>query len=161
SELRAPLERWILEGYITVTPGNTVDYDYIQKDILREIVEGVDEVCYDPYRAATLIANIERESGFEGCVQIRQGYLTISEPTFNFKDYIKKGTLTHDKNPVTKWMVSNMSVLSDPAGNVKPDKSKPNRKIDGCAAIINTLARAVAYEPEVKSVYEERGIRSV
>lgn len=161
SELRAPLTKWILEGYITATPGNTIDYDYIQKDILKEIGEGVDEVCYDPYRAATLIANIERESGFDGCVQIRQGYLTISEPTFNFKDYIKKATLTHDKNPVTKWMVSNMSVLSDPAGNVKPDKSKPNRKIDGCAAIINTLARAVAYEPVVKSIYEERGVRSV
>lgn len=161
SELRAPLTKWILEGYITATPGNTIDYDYIQKDILKEIAEGVNEVCYDPYRAATLISNIERESGFEGCVQIRQGYLTISEPTFNFKDYIKKGTLTHDKNPVTKWMVSNMSVLSDSAGNIKPDKTKPNRKIDGPAAIINTLARAVAYEPEVQSVYENRGVRSV
>ncbi|WP_345993754.1 terminase TerL endonuclease subunit [Sulfurimonas sp. HSL-1716] len=161
SELRAPLTKWILEGYITATPGNTIDYDYIQKDILKDIEDGVDEICYDPYRAATLISNIERESEFEGCVQIRQGYMTISEPTFNFKDSIKKKTLTHDGNPVTKWMVSNMSVLSDAAGNIKPDKSKPNRKIDGCAAIINTLARAISYEPKEKSVYEERGIRTI
>ncbi|PHR57275.1 MAG: hypothetical protein COA44_06135 [Arcobacter sp.] len=160
-ELRAPLAKWILQGYITATPGSVIDLDYIEQDILKEISSGVEEVCYDPYRAATLISNIEKNSEFEDCVQIRQGYLTISEPTFNFKDYIKKGSLTHDGNPVTKWMVSNMSVLSDATGNVKPDKSKPNRKIDGCAAIINTLARAIAYEPKVKSVYEERGLRQV
>lgn len=161
SELRAPLSKWILEGHITATPGNTIDYDYIENDMLEKIEQGVDEICYDPYRAATLIANIERKSGFEGCVQIRQGYLTISEPTFNFKDYIKKRTLMHDGNPVTKWMVSNMSVLSDATGNIKPDKSKPNRKIDGCAAIINTLARSIAYEPEEESVYEKRGVRGI
>ncbi|MCD4699782.1 MAG: hypothetical protein K8R91_04330 [Phycisphaerae bacterium] len=168
SELRAPLTKWILEGYITATPpidgeneARTINYAYIQKDILAKVEAGATEVCYDPYRAMTLISNIERESEFEGCIQIRQGYLTISEPTFNFKDFIKNKSLTHDGNPVTKWMVSNMSVLSDPAGNVKPDKSKPNRKIDGCAAIINTLARALAYEPEETSVYEERGIRSI
>lgn len=161
SELRAPLTKWILEGYITATPGNTIDYDYIQNDILHELEDGVTEICYDPYKAATLISNIERDSGFEGCVQIRQGFLTISEPTYNFKDYTKKKTLLHDKNPVTKWMVSNMSVLSDAAGNIKPDKTKANRKIDGCAAIINTLARAVAYEPQEQSVYEKRGVRSI
>lgn len=161
SELRAPLSKWILEGYITSTPGATIDYDYIKKDILNKINNGVEEICYDPYRAATLVSEIEKESGFENCVQIRQGYLSISEPTFNFKDYIKNGSLTHDGNPVTKWMVSNLSVLSDAAGNIKPDKTKPNRKIDGCAAIINTLARALAFEPEVKSVYETRGVRTV
>lgn len=160
-ELRAPLAKWILQGHITATPGNTIDLDYIKKDILKHIENGVDELCYDPYRAATLISKIENESEFDDCIQIRQGYLTISEPTFNFKDYIKNGSLMNDGNPVTKWMVSNMSVLSDAAGNIKPDKTKPNRKIDGCAAIINTLARAIAYEPKAKSVYEERGIRQV
>ncbi|MFK5937716.1 MAG: terminase large subunit [Sulfurimonas sp.] len=161
SELRAPLTKWILEGYITATAGVTIDYDYIKKDILSKIDAGIQEICYDPYGASTLIREIEKESEFDGCVQIRQGYLTISEPTFNFKDYIKNGSLIHDRNPVTKWMVSNMIVVSDAAGNIKPDKTKPNRKIDGCAAIINTLARVLAFEPETKNIYENREIRSV
>jgi len=162
AELRAPLTKWILEGHITATPGGSINYDYIQKDILKEIASGaINEICYDPYKAATLIKNIEDESAFEECIQIRQGYLTISEPTFNFRDYIKNGSLAHDGNPVTKWMVSNLSVLGDAAGNVKPDKTNQNRKIDGCAAIINTLARTVSYEPKEESVYESRGVRSV
>jgi len=162
SELRAPLTKWILEGYITATPGDTIDYDYIEQDIMAKIASSeVDEICYDPYAARTLISNIERNSDFDGCIQIRQGYLTISEPTYNFKDCIKNETLTHDGNPVTKWMVSNLSIINDANGNIKPDKRKPNRKIDGCAAIINTLARAITYEHEEKSVYESRGIRNI
>ena len=160
-ELRVPLEKWVLQGYITATPGATIDLDYIALDTIERINRGVDEICYDPYRAATLIAKIESESGFENCVQIRQGYLTISEPTFNFRDLVRTKKLLHDKNPVTKWMVSNLSILSDAAGNIKPDKTNQNRKIDGVAAIINTLARTMAYEPEEESVYESRGVRTV
>ena len=160
-ELRAPLENWVLKGYITATPGATIDLDYIARDTIERINRGVDEICYDPYRAATLIAKIEAESGFENCVQIRQGYLTLSEPTFNFRDMVRTEKLLHDKNPVTKWMVSNLSILSDAAGNIKPDKTNQNRKIDGVAAIINTLARTIAYEPEEESVYESRGVRTV
>lgn len=161
-ELRAPLSTWVLQGYITATPGNTIDLEYIERDIINHIEHGgVNEICYDPYRAATLVSNIEKNTGFEGCVQIRQGFLTISEPTSNFKDDIKKGTLTHDGNPVMNWMVSNLTVLTDASGNIKPDKSHQTRKIDGCAAVINTYARSITFEPPVASVYEERGLRSV
>lgn len=161
-ELRAPLTTWILQGFITATPGNTIDLEYIERDIIIDIEQyGVNEICYDPYRAATLVSNIEKNTGFEGCVQIRQGFLTISEPTSNFKDDIKKGTVTHDGNPVMNWMVSNLSVLTDASGNIKPDKSHQTRKIDGCAAVINTYARSITFEPPVVSVYEERGLRSL
>lgn len=161
-ELRAPLTTWILQGFITATPGNTIDLDYIERDIINDIEQyGVNEICYDPYRAATLVSNIEKNTGFEGCVQIRQGFLTISEPTSNFKDDIKKGTVTHDGNPVMNWMVSNLTVLTDASGNIKPDKSHQTRKIDGCAAVINTYARSITFEPPVVSVYEERGLRSL
>ncbi len=160
SELRIPLTKWIHEGHITATPGKTIDYDYIQKDIIKLLDDGIAEICYDVAFATTLINNIEKETGFDGCVQIRQGFLNISEPTYNFKDFIKNGTLTHDKNPVTRWMLSNMTVITNAYGNIKPDKSKPNRKIDGCAAIINTLARSLVYEVQEESIYEKRSIRS-
>lgn len=159
-ELRAPLTTWILQGYITATPGNTIDLEYIERDIINDIEQnGVDEICYDPYRAATLVSNIEKNTGFDGCVQIRQGFLTISEPTSNFKDDIKTGAVTHDNNPVMNWMVSNLTVVTDASGNIKPDKSHPTRKIDGCASTINTYARSITFEPPVVSVYEERGLR--
>jgi len=161
TELRAPLTKWVLDGHITATPGSTINYEYIQKDIIEHISNGIDEICYDVAFASTLISNIERETNFDMCVQIRQGFTTISEPTYNFKDYIRAGTLMHDKNPVTRWMVSNVVVITNSYGNIKPDKSKQNRKIDGCAAIINTLARSMTYEQKEESIYESRGLREL
>lgn len=161
SELRAPLTKWILEGYITATPGSTINYEYIQRDIIEHVENGVVGIYYDVAFASTLIGSIEQVTNFENCVQIRQGFTTISEPTYNFKDYVKSQTLTHDKNPVTKWMVSNMVVERNSYGNIKPDKSKRNRKIDGPAAIINTLAGLLTHEPKEQSVYEKRGLREL
>lgn len=161
-ELRVPLSAWVLEGHITATPGSVIDLDYIERDIVRIIEEeNVSELGYDPYRAATLISNIEKRTGFEGAISIRQGAVTLSEPTVNFKNDIRTGKLTHSDNPVMNWMVSNLSVLTDSNGNIKPDKSHPLRKIDGCAATINTYACAVRFEPPEVSVYETRGIRSL
>jgi len=63
--------------------------------------------------------------------------------------------LAHDGNPVLRWMADNVIVRQDPAGNLKPDKSKSRAKIDGIVAGIMALDRATR---QVASVYEERGI---
>ena len=160
-ELRVPLTKWVLEGYITATEGDTIDFDYIEKDLIERIEKGINEICYDPYKASRLVANIEKKTGFDGFVQIRQGFLSISEPTFDFRDLIKAKKLLHDKNPVTNWMVSNLEVVYDPAGNVKPNKSDKNKKIDGCAAIINTLARVASYKDKEENIYNKRGMRDL
>lgn len=161
-ELRVPLVKWVLEGYITATPGAVIDLDYIERDIIADIeAEQIGELGYDPYRAATLIGNIEKKTGFAGAVQIRQGSVTLSEPTVQFKNDIRTGRLTHDGNPCMSWMVSNLTVITDSNGNIKPNKSNPNRKIDGPAATINTYACAVRFETPQESVYETRGIRSL
>jgi len=160
-ELRVPLTKWVLEGYITATDGDTIDFDYIEKDLISRIDEGVNEICYDPYKASRLVVNIEKKTGFDGFVQIRQGFLSISEPTFDFKDLLKTKKLLHDKNPVTNWMVSNLEVVYDPTGNVKPNKSDNNKKIDGCAAIINTLARVAVYKEKKENIYNKRGMRKL
>lgn len=46
----------------------------------------------------------------------------------------------------------------DPAGNIKPDKSKSIEKIDGMVALIMGLDRAIRNEGNMGSVYDERGI---
>jgi phage terminase large subunit-like protein len=50
-------------------------------------------------------------------------------------------------------MLSNVSVKQDPAGNLKPDKSKSSERIDGVVALVMALGRAaVAPEPPTYSV---------
>jgi phage terminase large subunit-like protein len=49
-------------------------------------------------------------------------------------------------------------VRGDPAGNIKLDKEKSKKKIDGMAALVNAIAGAILNPPEPPSVYETRGL---
>ena len=156
-ELKVPLSGWIREGWITATAGNSIDYDFILHDIENDL-EHTEAFCYDPYQARYIVKRLE-ELGYEDVYPIRQGFLTISEPTARLLKLIRDGDIIHDGNPVLTWMIANISVLSDPAGNIKPNKKDANRKIDGVAAIINTLAYLIHEDEPSVSVYEERGLR--
>lgn len=61
------------------------------------------------------------------------------------------------RKPVLKWMVQNVAMLQDPAGNIKPDKEKSVEKIDGIVAAIMALDRSIRNKGET-SVYDGRGI---
>lgn len=160
-ELRAPLVSWVNQGYITATPGSTIDEEYIINDIVPTL-DKTEAFCYDPWKARRIINNLENEEGYENCIPIVQGFKTLSEPTSFFLKLVKDGKIVHDGNPVMTWMVSNLAILTDAAGNIKPDKTDYNKKIDGVAAVINTFAYLIHnLQSDKSSVYEERGMRSL
>ncbi|MDS1371039.1 terminase large subunit [Aliarcobacter butzleri] len=157
--LKVPLSSWVEQGYITATPGKTVDYDFIYDDMSKTIDKTLANV-YDPYKAKHLIKKLE-EDGFEDNIPLRQGFLSISSPTKFLLVLVKTKRLNHKNNPVLNWMISNLSIVRDQNDNIKPDKSDRNRKIDGVAAIINALSYFEAIQEVVKNVYEERGLRKL
>ena len=65
--------------------------------------------------------------------------------------------LAHGGHPVLRWMMDNVYVRTDPAGNIKPDKEKSTERIDGAVAMIMALDRAIRNESP-GSVYDGRGI---
>lgn len=159
-ELKVPLQSWVDSGYITATPGKTIDYDYIYNDIAEDI-ENCESILYDPYKAKHLVKRIE-DNGYEDAVPIRQGPVSLTSPTKHFSDSVESGNFVHDNNPVTNWMISNLTIVTDSNDNIKPDKSEPNKKIDGPAAIINALAHFEAVEDvEQPSAYATRGLRTL
>jgi len=160
-DLRVPLYTWVKEGYITTTKGKSIDYETMLRIIEAELPR-TEVVCYDPYRAKIIVNRLENELGYDSCIPIRQGFLTLSSPTSFLRNLIREKKIIHDNNPVMNWMMSNMTIVYDKAGNIKPDKSNPRRKIDGVAALINTLAYLVLeYEEKKTSIYETRGIRAL
>ncbi len=66
--------------------------------------------------------------------------------------------LHHGNHPVMRWMVSNVSVKQDPAGNCKPDRAKSTEKIDGVISALLALSRAMLQPDEFTSIYEKRGV---
>ncbi len=67
--------------------------------------------------------------------------------------------IAHGGHPVLRWMMDNIFVRTDPAGNIKPDKEKSTEKIDGAVATIMALDRAIRCGGKKgTSVYDERGV---
>ena len=90
--------------------------------------------------------------------EIRQGYLSISEPTKALRDLIVGRKLRHAGHPILRWHAGNAVAKQDPAGNIKLDKEKSRRKIDGMAALVNAVAGVIVSPESEPSVYETQGL---
>ena len=93
-------------------------------------------------------------------VPFGQGFKDMSPASKELMKLALEGKLTHGGHPVLAWMVDNIHVRTDPAGNIKPDKQKSTEKIDGVVATIMALNRAIrcGNTPEASSVYDLRGL---
>ena len=90
-----------------------------------------------------------------------QGFKSMSGPTRELEKLVLEGKLHHSGNAVLRWMVSNVAVRQDPAGNMKPDKQKSYERIDGVVALVMALGRAIVQPEGSASVYETRGILTI
>ena len=152
-----PYSAWHRDGWIEATDGDVIDYQWIEKDIY-ELSEKhrVLEVAYDPWSAQQTALRCRDDMGIEA-VPIRQGFMSLSEPTKELERLVVSGKLAHGSNPCLAWQANNVSISHDPAGNIKVRKGrKQKHKIDGIAATINALARASLWDGG--SVYESEGI---
>ncbi len=76
------------------------------------------------------------------------------------REGVLERNVAHGGQSVLRWMMDNIFVRTDPAGNIKPDKEKSTEKIDGAVAAVMALDRAVQNSGSMGSVYDERGILS-
>lgn len=60
----------------------------------------------------------------------------MSQPAKEIYALAMKKQLIHDGNPVLRWMINNVEILTDPAGNIKLAKNKSREKIDGVVALV-------------------------
>ena len=64
--------------------------------------------------------------------------------------------LAHGGHKVLRWMMDNVYVRQDPAGNIKMDKEKSTEKIDAAVATVMALDRAIRNQGSDGSVYDDR-----
>lgn len=151
-------DKWAAEGYVTVTPGNVIDYDFVKTDILRIVADyDLRTSAYDRWNSSQTIIDLQNE-GME-CNPFGQGYGSMSAPTKEFEKLVLTGKIEHFGNPVLRWMLASTLVKTDPAGNIKPDKEKSTQKIDGIVAAIMALGEWMTAQADDESnPYENRGL---
>ena len=86
-----------------------------------------------------------------------QGYKDMSPPTKRLMELVLERKIAHWGNTILRWMMDNVYIKTDPAGNIKMDKEKSTERIDGAVALVMALDRAIRNSEE-DSVYNERGL---
>lgn len=154
----AMYKQWEKDGWLTLTPGNETDFEFIEADLLAfsnwcKIVE----MGVDPWNAV----QFTQRAGAAGIktIEIRQNVANMSEPTKELGAAIHSGRVAHDGNPVLAWCIGNVNGRFDANENVYPRKTpgRDENKIDGATALICAIARALV-SWKGPSVYESRGV---
>lgn len=157
---------WVRAGWLKTTPGNVTDYAFIRKVINEDARRyKVQSIGFDRWNATQL--SIDLDSDGLPMVRVGQGYASMSAPLKELQRLLLVGEGTgtpmvnHGGNPLMRWMVDNLAVTTDPAGNVKPDKAKAADKIDGVSALVTAMSEAMKAEPVRVSAYADGGVRAV
>lgn len=134
------------------------DYGFIEK-FIENLGErfNIREIAFDRWGAVQMVQNLEG-MGFT-VVPVGQGFKDMSPPTKELMKLTLEERLAHGGHPVLRWMMDNIFIRTDPAGNVKPDKEDFTEKIDGAVATIMALDRAIRCGNDTsESVYDTRGL---
>jgi phage terminase large subunit-like protein len=147
-----PYRLWAKDGFLELCEafeGACIDLDEVQ----ARIEWGADhfdlqELCYDPWNFRQMLSRLDNKG--ITCVEIRQGYATLSLPSKKLLELVKTGKLYHGGHPVLKWNAACLSTkeVNDNLMFKKPERSKSSLRIDGIAASVNALCRAMLGESE-------------
>lgn len=143
----AQYDGWRREDWLTVTDGNTTDFDRIEDDLRSDASRfGVQSVAYDPWQATELANKMLAE----GCpmVEVRPSVQNFSEPMKLFEALVIDKKIRHNGDPVLAWMISNVVAKMDAKDNIYPRKEFPENKIDAVVAILAALSRKLGREQQ-------------
>lgn len=179
---RAPYLDWLEDGYLTATPGPTIDFTYVARWLLEFCSEhDVEALLVD---AAFLSAFTDAcdEVGLEywiydgpgkpdgrglKIIKHAQGQRIVFEDKqlcmphsiTRTEDRILEGKILIDSSPVTYSCAANAVVEPDGLGNRMFNKKRSRGRIDGMVTITMAVGGATANEkPKKKSVYASRGV---
>jgi phage terminase large subunit-like protein len=140
---RVPYDAWVRDYHMTATPGNVIDYKHIRQRIneLSKVYK-FGPLAYDPWNATQLATQLQDDDGFT-MAEFRQGYISMNEPAKELERLIVGHRIAHPDNPALNWMVSNATIVSDPAGNIKPTKEKSTGRIDGVVAAVMAVGMII------------------
>ncbi len=153
---RVPYDIWQQQGVLTETPGETVDYTFIEKDMIDLIKKyDIQQIGFDPWKATSTYNRIMAEmnptndpNGFQ-MVEVRQGAKSMHEPAQDLLVNVMNGKVRHGGNPILRWNMDNMVMRSDANENLAPDKAKAIERIDGGVALIMAWGRMLFSKEDI------------
>lgn len=140
-EDRIPYDKWHDRGLLRLSPGNSVNYKNV-KAWFVEVQEVLDIYIpyfgYDSWSAKYWVEDMTDYFGKNSMIPVQQGKKTLSDPMKRLGNDLQSKLIVYNNNPIDKWCFANTAYEEDRNGNIQPHKtSKPTRRIDGTAALLD------------------------
>lgn len=133
---------WHAEGWVISTPGNAIDFEYIEDD-LKQLAKKhqIIEIPFDPYQATQFSMRMLSEG--LPLIEVGATVKNFSEPMKYLEALILEKKILFELDPVLLWMFGNVVAKLDAKDNILPRKERVENKIDGVVAAIMALNRAM------------------
>ncbi|QUT08329.1 terminase [Sphingobium phenoxybenzoativorans] len=182
---RAPYVEWEQDGYLTATPGATIDYTFVAEQISVLVAEhNIEALVVDPAFIADFITACEVVGlpvwRYEGPgkpegrglkiishaqgkrIRFEDKQLCMPHSITRTEDAILEERIVIDASPVTYSCAANAVLDEDGQGNRCFEKARSRGRIDGMVTIaMGVGAATTADKPKKKSVYATRGVLRV
>lgn len=140
-EDQIPYDKWHERELLRLCPGNSVHAKYV-KDWFIEVQEKLDIylpwIGYDSWSAKYWVEDMADYFGQNAMIPVIQGKKTLSDPMKRLHNDLCSKLVIYNNNPIDKWCLANTAYDEDKNGNIQPHKtSKPTRRIDGTAALLD------------------------
>lgn len=151
-DMRDQLAAWERAGFLYVTPGDVIDYEFIKAQLRRDCEKfQVLEVGFDPWAAAQIAVQLSEE-GLE-MAAVRPVFGTMSAPSKMLENLVSNRLLNHGGNPLLRWMADNVVIETNADEMIKPSKKKSTEKIDGISALVTALERVIVGQAGGMTMY--------
>lgn len=156
---RVPYDVWARDGTLLLTPGASVDYDFVARALLDLMADfNVEQVAFDRWRIDQFKAALTRaeapETLQEKLKPFGQGFASMGPALDALETELLAERVAHSGHPLLTMCAANAVVTKDPAGNRKLDKSKATGRIDGMVALAMALGTAAAQQVSGASFWE-------
>lgn len=158
--------QWVRDGWVTLTDGDTIDYDRIYDDIEEDhALFSISDITYDKWSGEPVRQEVYNRTRLE-LVESSTTYQKMTPPMTELMRLLKARELQTFGNPVARWMADNVqrkSPADDPdrIRPVKPDRDKSGIRIDGIPSLVFAIDGRMRDQSAATSIYEERGLSSL
>jgi phage terminase large subunit-like protein len=100
---------WGRRGLITLTPGNTIDYETIRKQIISDCQRfDVDQIGADPWNLEYIRQLLAEElDSNELIIPVGQNFKELSGPTKELEKLVLEQAIAHGGHEMLAWMAGN------------------------------------------------------
>lgn len=147
---RVPYDIWHDQGFLTTTPGKSVDYKHVAQ-LIADLFEARDirKIAFDRWRMRHLrpwLIEAGLSDGFidDHFVDFGQGFQSMGPALNTLEGLLLNSKLKHAGHPVLTMCAANAIAKMNEAGDRKLDKAKSRGRIDGMVSL--AMACAIASE---------------